>query len=236
MTLQSEYISDFPPLDQATPEGLLAIGGDLSEQRLIDAYSRGIFPWFNPGQPILWWSPDPRLVLYPAQIRISRSLGKTLRQNRFQFSADQCFERVIEQCAEPRRGYDSRNSDSWSWITPEMAKAYSLLHRMGLAHSIEVWRKGNLVGGLYGVAMGRVFFGESMFSIEADSSKCALVYLCRLLMRKQFKLIDCQVASDHLLRLGAVNVSRSDFSDILSEGLEHTTMCEPWHLDESLMD
>jgi leucyl/phenylalanyl-tRNA--protein transferase len=193
----------FPPVGNALaePNGLLALGGDLSPARLLAAYRRGIFPWYSVGQPILWWSPDPRAVLYPEAIRVPRSLGKLLRQNRFQVRVDTAFDAVVRACAAPRAHQDG------TWITDEMAEAYGRLHRLGAAHSIEAWQGGELVGGLYGVAMGEVFFGESMFSRVRDASKVALVALCRL----GFRLIDAQVPSEHLFRMGAVEIPRSRF-------------------------
>lgn len=214
---------DFPPLEAATPEGLLAVGGDLSAERLIRAYGAGIFPWYNPGQPILWWSPDPRAVLCPEALKVSRSLRKSLRNRGFEYAADTAFAEVIDACAAPRRG-----EDGGSWITPEMRDAYVNLHQMRLAHSIEVRRDGELVGGLYGVAMGRVFFGESMFSRVTDASKCALVALAGLLLARQYRMIDCQVESAHLASLGARSIPRRRFVDTVRRGLAVPTPCETW--------
>lgn len=233
MHRQSEYSTDFPPLEQATSEGLLAIGGDLSVERLLDAYSRGIFPWFNPGQPVLWWSPDPRMVLFPEEIRITRSLKKSLRNKNYTFTADTCFDRVIRQCAAPRYGQIYSAGESWSWITPEMIIAYEQLHAMGLAHSIECWQDGELAGGLYGIALGDVFFGESMFSLRPDSSKCALAMLCQWAPERQIRMIDCQVHSAHLASLGARDISRHAFAAHLSRGMQNTTACEHWHFSDS---
>jgi leucyl/phenylalanyl-tRNA--protein transferase len=185
----------------AEPNGLLAIGGDLSPARLLAAYRRGIFPWYGPGQPILWWCPDPRAVLYPDSVRISRSLAKVLRRGRLQVTVDRDFDAVVQACAEPRPGQDG------TWITRQMATAYGRLHRLGVAHSVEVREQDRLVGGLYGVALGEVFFGESMFSRVPDASKVALVALARM----GFRLIDCQVPSAHLARLGAKEISRATF-------------------------
>jgi leucyl/phenylalanyl-tRNA--protein transferase len=194
----------FPDVKHALrhPNGLLAVGGDLSPERLEQAYRRGIFPWFNRGDPILWWSPDPRTVLFPAGLRISRSLRKRLRKEPFRLTLDRAFGQVIRACAAPRE------ADGDTWILPAMIRAYEALHRRGLAHSVEVWQEGELVGGLYGVAIGRAFFGESMFSWADDASKVALVYLCERLGHWGFGLIDCQMRSDHLMRLGAVEISR----------------------------
>ena len=187
------------------PNGLLALGGDLNPTRLVNAYRRGIFPWFSAGDPILWWSPDPRTILVPDRIHISRSLRKRLRHGELLTTLDRDFQAVIQGCAEPR------GDEGGTWLVPRMIDAYQRLHEQGLAHSVEVWRGGELVGGLYGVAIGRAFFGESMFSRATDASKVALVRLCTQLMEWGFGLIDCQMRTDHLMSLGAVEVSRSDF-------------------------
>ncbi len=193
----------FPDAELALrePNGLLAAGGDLSPQRLVAAYRRGIFPWYGDDQPILWWTPDPRTVLVPEAVRISRSLRKTLNKGIFEVTMDTAFEEVVAACAAPR------GDDQGTWITREMYNAYNRLHRLGWARSVECWRHGELVGGLYGVAIGRVFFGESMFSRESDASKVALVHLCRM----DYELIDCQIESDHLFRLGAQTMPRAQF-------------------------
>lgn len=205
---------EFPPPDHALsePNGLLAVGGDLSPERLLEAYTRGIFPWYEASQPILWWSPNPRAVLFPKQVHISKSLRKTLRRRTFQVTVDRCFRDIMIHCATTaRRGQDG------TWITPEMLEAYCEMHRLGYAHSIEVWHQQQLVGGLYGLAIGRVFFGESMFSTMTDASKTALVYLCRQLDDWGFAVIDCQVSNPHLLSLGAEEIDRAVFSRLLSE-------------------
>ena len=183
----------------------MAAGGDLSPQRLINAYRHGIFPWFSDGDPILWWSPDPRTVLFPDQLRVSRSLRKRLRQRPFGVTLDRDFTAVIHACAAPRDGTNG------TWIVPEMVAAYTTLHRLGIAHSVEVWDDGRLVGGLYGVANGRAFFGESMFSRATDASKIALVHLCRQLVERGFRIIDCQMRTEHLMSLGAVELPRPRF-------------------------
>lgn len=202
----------FPPVSKALrdPDGLLAIGGDLSPATLLDAYQRGIFPWYSSGQPILWWSPNPRCVLELNQLKVSRSLQKTLRKGIYQVSFNRCFDQVILACSRPRR--DSEDT----WITTEMANAYKELHRLGRAISIETWYQGELVGGLYGVVIGRVFFGESMFSKKTDASKVALVRLVEELNRKQFRIIDCQVHSRHLQSMGAVPMPRDMFVNLLA--------------------
>ncbi|MES2682712.1 MAG: leucyl/phenylalanyl-tRNA--protein transferase [Pseudomonadota bacterium] len=189
----------------ADPNGLLAIGGDLSPTRLLNAYRQGVFPWFNPDEPILWWSPDPRCVFLPSAVHVSRSLAKRMRQCDYAVSFDRAFVKTLEACAGPRR------TGRGTWLGPEMRVAYQLLHQRGLAHSVEVWREGQLIGGLYGVSLGRIFFGESMFSVETDASKLALVHLARQAEDWGFPLIDCQVASAHLLTLGAITLPRADF-------------------------
>ena len=201
----------FPDVDNALrdPDGLLAIGGDLSEQRLLDAYRNGIFPWFNEGQPILWWSPDPRCVLFPEELKISRSLAKRVRNQHFHVTFNQAFTEILEGCATARKGVED------TWITNDIKLAYLNLHKTGYAHSIECWQEGQLVGGLYGIAMGKIFFGESMFSWKPDASKVALVELSRQLQEKKFKLIDCQVHSQHLQRLGAKPIHRNMFVQLL---------------------
>ena len=205
----------FPPLATALTEkdganGLLAAGGDLSPQRLLAAYRRGIFPWYSAGDPLLWWSPDPRMVLIPEQLKISRSLARTLRQAPYEVRLDTAFADVIKACAKAPR--DGQNG---TWISSEMQSAYSELHRLGYAHSVETWRGGSLVGGLYGVALGQAFFGESMFSHVTDASKIALAHLCALLQQKSFGIIDCQMETNHLSSLGASPISRTEFATML---------------------
>jgi leucyl/phenylalanyl-tRNA--protein transferase len=198
-----------PSLAEREPDGLLAVGGDLGVPRLLNAYRHGIFPWFSPGDPILWWSPDPRTVLVPGHIRVSRSLRKALRKGAFEISLDRDFDSVIAACAGPRPGSDG------TWLVPQMIAAYQRLHRQGWAHSVEVWHDGELAGGLYGVAIGRVFFGESMFSRVSDASKVALVHLSRILDAWGFGLIDCQVLTGHLVRMGAEQIPRADFVGLI---------------------
>lgn len=206
----------FPPVDSATPEGLLAVGGDLSSERLLAAYQRGIFPWYNPEQPILWWSPDPRAVLYPEKLKIARSLRKTLKRGQLRVTFDSCFREVMLACAAPREQFPGGGT----WITNAMVEAYTRLHEMGYAHSIETWHEDRLVGGLYGVALGGVFFGESMFARETDASKVALVALVSKLREWGFVLIDCQIPSAHLTSLGAEEISRSKFLTELGRALK----------------
>lgn len=202
----------FPPPELAEPGGLLAVGGDLSPQRLLLAYSMGIFPWFNEQDPILWWSPDPRCIFEPAELKVSRSLAKVLRQGGFTVTFDRAFAGVIDACAELRRHGEG------TWITAEMRQAYCRLHQMGYAHSVEAWRAGELAGGLYGVCLGRCFFGESMFHRVADASKVALVTLARHLQAQDFELIDCQLPSPHLASLGAREIPREEFLRRLRRG------------------
>lgn len=207
---------DFPAVERALadPDGLLAIGGDLSPLRILSAYRRGIFPWYSEGQPILWWSPDPRCIIYPGQMKISRSLRKSWRNKGFRITCDRAFGDVIHACAEPRQGVRD------TWITREVRHAYQQLHNMGYGHSVECWQHGRLVGGLYGLAIGRVFFGESMFSYVADASKTALAWLSQQLADHEFRMIDCQVDSSHLRSLGAELVSRQRFIRALNDACE----------------
>lgn len=211
-----------PALAETEPNGLLAVGGDLSPQRLCNAYRLGIFPWFGPGQPILWWSPDPRLVLFPDDLRVSRSLRKTLRRGGFAVSLDRDFGAVVRACAAPRADADG------TWILPGMARAYERLHALGLAHSAEAWIGDELVGGLYGVALGRVFFGESMFSRASDASKVALAHLTRCLSAWGYALIDCQVYTPHLASLGAVEMPRAEFQRRLAAAVDQPTGAAAW--------
>ena len=197
----------FPPVEQASPEGLLAIGGDLRAERLLEAYRHGIFPWYHEDQPILWWSPDPRTVLFPKNLHISRSLKRSLRPGCFRVTFDQCFETIVRHCAGPRPQYP----EGGTWITAAMIEAYTTLHQEGYAHSVEAWQGDQLVGGLYGVAIGCAFFAESMFTKVDDASKVALVALVRQLRTWNFRIIDCQQSSPHVLRLGAEEIPRSSY-------------------------
>lgn len=212
--LQRDALS-FPPLEKALrePNGLLAAGGDLTPERLLAAYRHGCFPWYQEGQPLLWWSPDPRTVLYPDELHVSRSLRKTIRQKALHVTFDQDFRGVIEGCAGPRR------STHGTWITTAMQQAYLRLHQMGIAHSVEVWKEEQLVGGLYGLAMGQLFFGESMFSRATDASKVGFVTLVEHLRKWEFKLIDCQMHTEHLASFGAREIPRQEFAAILSRYL-----------------
>jgi leucyl/phenylalanyl-tRNA--protein transferase len=220
----------FPPVELASPEGLLAVGGDLRAERLLEAYRHGIFPWYNPEQPILWWSPDPRAVLFPPRLRVTRSLRKTLRQRKFSVALDTAFREVIHHCAQPR----PKSPGGGTWITPEMIEAYCVLHERGLAHSVESRHNGTLVGGLYGVALGRAFFGESMFTLETDASKVAFVHIVRQLERWGYAIIDCQLSSAHLFSLGAEEIRRRDFMALLSQALKQSNQLGPWHFDTDL--
>ena len=216
----------FPPVETALkqPNGLLAAGADLSPQRLIAAYRQGIFPWFGEGEPILWWSPDPRMVLFPAELKISRSLRKILNQGGFEVRADTAFRETMLGCAAPRP------EQKGTWISEEMIAAYCALHQLGVAHSIETWVDGELVGGLYGVALGRLFFGESMFSRVSGASKIALVHLARQLERWGFGMIDCQMKTAHLASLGAREIQRSEFARKLQELVNYPDLHGPWRL------
>jgi leucyl/phenylalanyl-tRNA--protein transferase len=207
---------DFPEPETALsdPNGLLAVGGNLSPGRILGAYRRGIFPWYSEGQPILWWSPDPRTVLFPERLRVSRSLRKTLRKGAYRISADRAFQSVLEGCAAPRPGQDG------TWLLPEMQATYRRLHKLGYAHSVEAWCEDTLVGGLYGLALGGVFYGESMFTRRTDASKVAFVHLVRQLEAWGFGLIDCQMRTSHLISLGAEEVPRRRFLDLLARYCE----------------
>ena len=222
----------FPRVDNALkePNGLLAAGGDLSPARLVEAYRNGIFPWYSEDQPLLWWSPDPRMVLYPPELRISRSLRKRLARRDYEVRADTAFEAVMRACSAPRRGQDG------TWITDDMVAAYTRLHREGHAHSIETWIGGKLAGGLYGVALGRAFYGESMFTSRPDASKIALAHLVRQLGRWGCGMIDCQMATAHLARFGARQIPRVDFIRRLAKLVNYPAMARKWQLDDDLFE
>lgn len=216
-----------PALALSDPDGLLAVGGDLSPARLLYAYQHGIFPWYHGDQPILWWSPDPRAVLFPADIHISRSLRRRMALGGYSATFDTAFAEVMSACAGPRAG----QPEGGTWISPAMQAAYGELHRLGVAHSIEVWMEGELAGGLYGIALGRVFFGESMFSRRTDASKLALACLARQLDAWGYALIDCQVHSEHLESLGSTLLPRRDFLDLLAEHCDAAGHGTTWHSD-----
>jgi len=217
----------FPPVEQASPDGLLAVGGDLRPERLLEAYRHGIFPWYSGDQPILWWSPDPRTVLFPAKLHISRSLKRSLRPGLFSVTLDRCFRDVMQHCAGPRPQYP----DGGTWITAEMHAAYQRLHELGYAHSVETWEAGQLVGGLYGVALGGAFFAESMFTHTSDASKVALVSLVRQLQAWGFCIVDCQQASPHVMRFGAEEIPRRSYLDYLAAALILPERRGRWQFD-----
>jgi len=219
----SDKIIAFPQTRHADENGLLAIGGDLSSARLLEAYKKGIFPWYSEGEPILWWSPDPRLVLFPDEIRISRSLKKTIKKKTFRITADTAFKSVITKCAQTRL-----EENGGTWITSDMIEAYCGLHESGHAHSVEAWIEGNLVGGLYGVAMGRCFFGESMFTIISNASKVAFVRLVDFLKEASYDMIDCQVSTEHLINFGARHIPRSHFVQRLEKFMDAPVKTGKW--------
>jgi len=225
--LLSPEFMGFPDPAQASEDGLLAVGGDLSVQRLVAAYSRGIYPWYDVSSPILWWSPDPRLVLEPRALHIPRSLAKVIRKEKFKVTLDTAFERVIQACA--RSG---RANGPGTWLVPDMVSAYVALHEAGCAHSVEAWDGDVLAGGLYGVGLGRVFFGESMFFEVSDASKVAFAYLVRLLEAWDFEMIDCQQTTGHLRRFGACEIARSEFLDRLKSALESEDRLGKWSLPQ----
>lgn len=220
----NENLQLFPALDSALeePNGLLAAGGDLSPARIQSAYRQGIFPWFEQDQPILWWSPNPRSVIYVEQFKPSRSLSKTIRKNRYQVTFDTAFDDVIKACAKPREGQEG------TWITENMIAAYTRLHKLGVAHSIESWSDGQLVGGLYGLAIGQVFFGESMFSRSTDASKVAFANMVNWLKNWNYSLIDCQVSNPHLTSLGALELPRDQFIEALNKSVTLSPAKNAW--------
>ena len=218
----------FPDPNGAPADGLVAVGGDLAPERLMDAYAHGIFPWFNNDrEPVLWWSPDPRAVVEPNALHVSRRLARRLRRREFAVTLDTAFEDVVAGCAAPRR------EPSGTWITPRMQAAYGRLHDLGFAHSVDVWRDGELVGGLYGISIGRMFFGESMFSVATDASKVALATLAQALERWRFTLIDCQIMNDHLRSLGVVGMSRRRFLRLVAANNAHPTRRGRWTHDDA---
>jgi leucyl/phenylalanyl-tRNA--protein transferase len=214
----------FPPVSKAlkAPNGLLCAGGDLSPERIVDAYSHGIFPWFSEGDPILWWSPDPRMVLFPGELKVSRSLRKAVARGAYETRVDTAFRDVMEACAEPRDGQGG------TWIVPEMVEAYTRLHELGFVHSVESWIDGELAGGLYGMALGKVFFGESMFARAPDASKVALFKLVERLRADGFRVIDCQQATPHLASLGAREIPRKAFAQLVQESIQYPPTGQRW--------
>lgn len=215
----------FPPVHLAEEDGLLAVGGDLSSERLLLAYQSGIFPWYNDDDPILWWSPNPRMVLYPAELKVSKSMLQVLRSRRFTVTFDVAFESVINACASTLR-----NSEPGTWIVPEMIEAYTQLHRLGIAHSVEVWAEGQLVGGLYGLGMGKVFCGESMFSRQSNASKAGFITLAQWLLSQGYHFIDCQTYTPHLESLGGKLIPREQFLEQLQNALSGGMERGKWQL------
>ncbi len=214
---------EFPDPAVAPKEGLLAVGGDLSPQRLLFAYQEGIFPWYSEGEPILWWSPDPRFVVRPEAVHVSRTMQKLLRKDTFQFSFDTVFGQVIRACAAaPRVGQDG------TWLLPEMITAYERLHELGFAHSVEVWQQGELVGGLYGICLGKCFFGESMFMRVSNASKAGFIHLAKVLEQQGFEYIDCQAHTKHLASLGAEFIDRAEFLEVLQRNKKEPTLRGNW--------
>lgn len=222
----------FPPLQAALtePNGLLAVGGDLSQERLLDAYAHGIFPWYNDGDPVLWWSPDPRMVLFPGELNISRSLRKTLAKGNYEIRVDSAFREVMQGCAQPRVDQNG------TWITGEIIDGYCRLHHLGVAHSVETWINDEMVGGLYGVALGRMFYGESMFSRRSDASKIAFAHLVRQLQRWNFGMIDCQMKTVHLTSLGAREIPRGDFAARLAGLVNLPGLTGNWCFENDLFE
>ena len=225
--LGADPAAPFPATREAleAPNGLLAWGGDLDPRRLLNAYTRGIFPWYSEGQPLLWWSPAPRCVIYPEKVHLSRRTARRYNSGEFQLTADRAFEQVVERCAQPRQ------YEAGTWITGEMLHAYTELHRMGYAHSVEVWHESELVGGIYGLALGQVFFGESMFSHRTDASKVALVALCDELVKRSIGLLDCQVSNPHLMSMGAVEITRAEFERCLQDADQEIQPGSHWSED-----
>ncbi|MDR0969482.1 MAG: leucyl/phenylalanyl-tRNA--protein transferase [Lentimicrobiaceae bacterium] len=225
--LSDDYLG-FPPVEEATEEGIVAVGGDLSINRLINAYINGIFPWYNEGEPIVWYSPDPRLVLRPEDIKISKSLRKTLKNNTFEVRFDTNFEQIIHCCAQTKR-----KGSQGTWITNDIIKSYTKLHEIGIAHSVEVYKNQELTGGLYGLSLGNVFFGESMFHTSTDASKVAFVHLCKFLHENEFQLIDAQQDTNHLRSLGAYTISRKQFLKLLEKHVFKPTLLGNWGDDSA---
>ncbi|MBT3207547.1 MAG: leucyl/phenylalanyl-tRNA--protein transferase [Bacteroidetes bacterium] len=219
--LTKELVFPHPSLSEA--DGLLAFGGDLSTERLLLAYSNGIFPWYNPEEPILWWSPEPRTVFFPDEFKLTKSLKQTIRSKKFEVKFDTCFEEVIRNCSSLKNRQDNE-----TWLGSEMQQAYILLHKKGFAHSVETFYKDELVGGLYGISLGRVFFGESMFYRKSDASKIALYYLCQKLIEHDFHFIDAQMTTNHILSLGASELTRNEYLKLLSPALQHKSIIGKW--------
>ena len=220
---ETEYFP-FPSVEKASPEGIVAMEGNLSPGMLLSAYKQGIFPWYSAGEPILWWSPNPRMVLFPDNIHISKSMKRNFNKQKFSFSMDNQFSEVINSC-----GGIPRKHEDGTWITSEMKDAYIYLHELGWGHSVEVWEDNELVGGLYGLSIGSVFFGESMFSKKTDASKAAFIVLAQTLGKLGFSMIDCQLYTPHLESLGAEKIDRKEYLELLNKGLEADTHRGTWH-------
>ena len=220
--------TQFPSPNSASEEGLVAVGGEITTKRVLSAYRQGIFPWYSEDQPVLWWSPEPRAILYPDGIKISRSLKKNLRRSKFSITADTAFSEVVKACAGPR----TQSPTGGTWITAEMMDTYNRLHQLGYGHSIEVWDEEKLVGGLYGLSLGSAFFGESMFSHKTDASKFALVYLAKFSKSSGIDFIDCQLPTVHLASMGAINISRKEYLRILEAALKRQDHTKCWQLDD----
>ncbi len=214
----------FPHPSYANEDGILAVGGDLSPERLILAYQHGIFPWYNPDDPIIWWAPDPRFVLFPDELKVSKSMRPYFNQQKFQVTADRVFRQVITLCQQNER----KGQEGGTWITEEMLDAYCILHELGIAHSIEVWDNGELVGGLYGVSLGKIFYGESMFTKVSNASKFGFISLVKKLIEWDYQLIDCQQATNHLGSLGARSISRDKFMRLMEKNINVPTTTKKW--------
>ena len=231
MNIDNTATSIFPPVHSASDDGLIAIGGDLTSSTLIDAYSHGIFPWFNENQPIMWWSPDPRAILFPDELHIGKNMRKMIRRRQFDVTIDSAFEQTIIECSLRRN-----DPQTGTWITSDMISAYSKLHKLGFAHSVEVWLEGELVGGLYGISIGHVFFGESMFSLEPNSSKYALIVLIGLMKINRIQILDCQMESSHLNSIGARTIPRENFIKFLERDTRPYKSPENWNYCDTLLD
>ncbi len=231
MNIDNTATSIFPPVHSASDDDLIAIGGDLTSSTLIDAYSHGIFPWFNENQPIMWWSPDPRAILFPDELHISKNMRKMIRRRQFDVTIDSAFEQTIIECSLRRN-----DPQTGTWITSDMISAYSKLHKLGFAHSVEVWLEGELVGGLYGISIGHVFFGESMFSLEPNSSKYALIVLIGLMKINRIQILDCQMESSHLNSMGARTIPRENFIKFLERDTRPYKSPENWNYCDTLLD
>lgn len=223
---------NFPPAQWASPEGVLAIGGDLSPERLLNAYSNGIFPWFNPSDPIIWWSPDPRFVLFPDELKVAKSMRPYFNQGKFRVTFDEQFERVMRECQARSRENKTRRRPTGTWITEDMITAYVRLHELGFAHSVEVWQGEQLVGGLYGLALGKIYFGESMFSLVSNASKFGFITLVRRLKSSGYTLIDCQQETNYLESMGARAIPRQSFLDLLEKNRAETSEKGKWRAED----